>query len=462
MNNILNAIVAAGGRPIKVGGCVRDKILGIDSKDVDVEVFGLSSDDLCGVLSNFGEICLVGVSFGVIKLTTDTDDFDFTLPRRDNKTGVGHRGFQVEVDHTMTPEEAALRRDFTINAIGETVDGEIVDPFGGVADMRAGVLRATSEHFSEDPLRVLRGFQFAARFNLVAEPKTLSMCKELLTEASSLPLERVWGEWEKWALRSETPSHGLKFLVSSGWVDQHPELVNLIGVPQDPVWHPEGCAWTHTMHVCDAMVRICDRIGVEGEDRVVLVLAALCHDLGKAFPENGGTTVFERDKWRSPGHADAGVPLAERFLKRIGCFQRIIDRVLPLVAEHMICTIDNISDRVVRRLSVRLGDSTISELLTLVEADHAGRPPLPADFPVEFEEIFNIAERLKIDLLKPEPIIGGRHLIELRFKPGPFFGKVIKACFEAQLDGTFEDEAGAIAFLDGFLKGCGESVANWS
>ena len=152
MKEILQAIIEAGGDPLKVGGCVRDKILGIESKDIDVEVFGLDSDRLCAVLKRFGKISIVGESFGVIKLTTKDDDFDFSLPRIDNKVGAGHKGFEVVVDHNLSPEEAAKRRDFTINAIGERIDGTLVDPFGGVQDLRDKVLKHTSEHFAEDPL----------------------------------------------------------------------------------------------------------------------------------------------------------------------------------------------------------------------------------------------------------------------------------------------------------------------
>jgi tRNA nucleotidyltransferase (CCA-adding enzyme) len=449
MNDILKAIVEAGGNPIKVGGCIRDKLLGLDSKDVDVEVFGLSADVLCAVLRRFGKVSVVGASFGVIKLTTKGDDFDFSLPRRDSKTGRGHKGIKVEVDHRLTPKEAALRRDFTINAIGERLDGERVDPFGGEKDLRNRVLRATSEHFAEDPLRVLRGFQFASRFQLVADPGTVEMCRELIGEADTLALERIWGEWEKWGSKGMIPSLGLRFLVETGWVSLFPELANLIDVPQDPAWHPEGCAWTHTLHVCDAGARICDREGVQGEDRVMIILAALCHDLGKALPENGGTTVFEDGHWRSPGHAEAGVPLARRFLERIGCLERIIEKVLPLVAEHMICTTTSeITDRVVRRLAVRLGRATMRELLLILEADHSGRPPLPDGLPEPASDIAAIAERLALEASRPRPIIGGQHLIDRGYTPGPLFGKVIGACYEAQLDGIFLDEPGAVQHLE--------------
>lgn len=452
MDHILDAIVRAGGDPIRVGGCIRDQLLGLESKDVDIEVFGLNAETLESILREFGKVSVVGDSFGVIKLSTNEEEFDFSLPRRDNKIGRGHRGFQVEVDHSMTPTEAALRRDFTVNAIGQRQDGQLVDPFGGKNDLRDRVLRAVSDHFSEDPLRVLRGFQFASRFQLIADPRTIEMCRGLLAEANTLASERVWGEWEKWSSKGVVPSLGLRFLVDSGWIQLYPELANLIDVPQDPEWHPEGCAWTHTLHVCDAAALICDREGLAGESRATIILAALCHDLGKAWPAQGGTTVYEDGHWRSPGHAEAGVPLSRRFLERIGCLERIIEKVLPLVAEHMICmTVSEINDRVVRRLAVRLEKTTMRELLLLIEADHSGRPPLARGLPESARSIIEIAERLAIDASKPRAIIGGRHLIHRGYKPGPFYGQIISLCYEAQLDGQFTDEEGAVRHLEGML-----------
>lgn len=437
MNHILEAISKAGGEPIRIGGCVRDKLLGSESKDVDIEVYGLPAHDLANILRNFGKVNFVGESFGVIKLTTADEDFDFSLPRRDNKVGRGHRGFQVGVDHDLTPAEAAARRDFTINAIGEKLDGTLVDPFNGVADLKNKILRATSEHFSEDPLRVLRGFQFTARFGLIAEPKTLGMCATLKDEAATIAIERIWMEWEKWALKGVHPSLGIKFLVDCGWINLFPELVNMISVPQDPEYHPEGSVMIHSMHVCDAAARICDRENLQGEDRITIILAALCHDLGKAYPWHGGTTEFTDGRWRSPGHAEAGVPIARKFLESIGCLERIIERVLPLVAEHMICVTSEMNPRVVRRLCVRLDKATLRELLYVIEADHSGRPPLPGGLPDSAADMIEIAEKLALEAAKPKPYILGRHLIARGMVPGPIFKEIINKCFEAQLDGIF-------------------------
>lgn len=454
---ILNAIILAGGNPLMVGGSVRDEILGIPCKDIDIEVYGLNYEKLVEILSRYGKVSVVGQSFGVIKLQTSEGDYDFSLPRKDSKIGEGHKGFNVKVDSDLTPEEATLRRDFTINAISKTVDGKYIDPYGGRKDLLARRLRATSKHFTEDPLRVLRGMQFCGRFGLLADTETCDMCKSVFEEYNSLAKERVWEEWYKWATKSKANFCflGLEFLTWTDWIYLYPELLYILDVNQDEVWHPEGDVFRHTQHVCNQAVKIADRENLQGEDRAVLVLAALCHDLGKAYPWNGGTTEFVDGRWRSHAHDTAGVPLAKSFLESIGCFPRIIDRVLPLVREHMVhCTYNsaqNVTPKIVKRLSVRLGKATINELVWLMEADHAGRPPLDPTIPDTVQAILDVAKTLGLTQKKPKAIIAGRHLIARGYEPSPLFGFVIEKCYEAQLDGSFEPE-NAELYLDSVLE----------
>lgn len=446
---IIDHIVRSGGHAFEVGGCVRDHILGLPCKDLDIEVFALDADTLSSILEQFGRVNHVGVSFGVIKLKTpDGTEFDFTLPRRESKTGQGHRGFQIAVDHSMTQFEAAARRDFTINAIYRCAStGVIYDPHGGVIDLAGRILKATSPHFAEDPLRVLRGMQFAARFDLTLESETADLARILRAEYVSLARERVWGEWQKWATRGRFPSRGLRVLESSGWLDLYPELAALPGVPQDAEWHPEGDVWIHTQLVCDAAARIADRDQLDEFERTVLLFAALCHDLGKAT-----TTEFIDGHWRARGHCEAGVPLSRSFLESIGCAQAVIEVVEPLVAEHLVHAAKEHSPRSVRRLSNRLGKANISQLMRLIEADMNGRPPLPGGLPENAAELLRIAEGLQIRNHRPQPLILGRHLIALGYKPDVWFGELLKQCFEAQLDGRFEDEAGGILFLRNLLQ----------
>lgn len=239
--SIITAIKEAGGNCYLVGGCIRDAVLGKDSKDIDIEVYNISHDDLVNVLSKFGKVNTVGKQFGVTKLTTESDDYDFAFPRRDNKVGVGYTGFTVEVDSNMSIEEAASRRDFTFNTLMyDVLEDKLVDVFGGKQHLLDGRLIATSDKFAEDPLRVLRGMQFAARFNLEVDDKTAKLMASLVDEYSALSVERVWEEWYKWATKCTTPSKGIQVLIDSNWLSLFPELMAMKDVPQEPKWHPEG------------------------------------------------------------------------------------------------------------------------------------------------------------------------------------------------------------------------------
>jgi tRNA nucleotidyltransferase (CCA-adding enzyme) len=444
LSDILRAIASAGGRAYEVGGCVRDRIIGVESKDIDIEVFQMRSERLVEILSSFGKVDCVGVSFGVIKLNTDEGtECDFTLPRRESKSGRGHRGFQVEVDHSMSIEEAAARRDFTINSIYRCpLTDQLHDPFQGAMHLKDKLLHRTSEHFAEDPLRVLRGMQLASRFGLAATEETLTLSRTLLAEAGDLARERIWMEWEKWALRGIRPSAGLVFLRDTHWLTLFPELQAIVDVPQDPQWHPEGDVWTHTLHVCDAAAEVAEREQLSRNDRVVLLLAALCHDLGKATH-----TTFENGRWHAYGHEAGGVLPTDSFLERLGCPLPIRESVVPLVANHLIHAVDKMTPRLVRRLAVRLGAASVKLLVHLIEADVSGRPPLPKGLPQSATMILELASTMNIDQNAPKPIILGRHLIAMGQTPAPWFGEVLRQCFEAQLDGTFESEEDGNKYL---------------
>lgn len=195
---VVDAIRKAGGTPYVVGGFVRDKILGADSKDLDIEVHGIDADTLVRTLKQFGKVDEVGKAFGVLKVRYGGEDLDISLPRTDSKSGAGHTGFDISVDPHMGIDKALARRDFTINAIGmDPTTGKIVDPYGGEGHLKEGRLVAVSEAFSEDPLRVLRGVQFAARFGMTMDDETAALSRTLRREIEDVPVERVWGEFEK-------------------------------------------------------------------------------------------------------------------------------------------------------------------------------------------------------------------------------------------------------------------------
>ena len=424
------------GRSFLVGGCVRDALLGIPHKDFDIEVFGVSYEQLAQALTRWGKTDLVGRSFGVVKLRLGQFVFDFTIPRRDSKVAPGHKGFEISFESNITPKDAASRRDFTVNALMfDPRTGGILDFFDGVNDLKSRVLRHTSEAFVEDPLRVLRGMQFASRFRLEPAPETIALCKRIKDSFSELPVERVREEWFKWAGQSEVPSIGLRFLVATEWIDHFPELKACIGTPQDKIWHPEGDVFVHTSHCCDALAQLSDWKGADLESRIVYMLTILTHDFGKPSTtskrkENGKTRIV------SPGHESAGVPIAEKFLERIGTPVSIRERILPMVGNHMI-HYQKTTDRAVRRLAHRLQPSTIEELCLIMTADRMGRPPLPPIVPKGAQELLIAARNLQLESAAPKAILLGRHLIDLGMQPGPEFGRILNAAFDAQLEGAF-------------------------
>lgn len=449
---LILAIRKAGGTPLIVGGFVRDHIMWRTSKDVDIEVYGLHPDVLTKVcIDTVGEYAVnaVGKSFGVLKVAVDHSTVvDISTPRTENKVGRGHRGFMVTPSPNMSPRDAAGRRDFTMNSLAmDPITKEVLDFYGGKDDLQMGILRATTPAYMEDPLRVLRGMQFAARFNLVADPRTAAMSHAMIEEYSSLPVERIWAEWYKWSL-ARNPQAGLQWLVDTAWYTLYSPFYRMMHTVQDKEWHPEGTVWQHTGYTVNAAAQIAVRDSLKDEDRSVLVFAALCHDMGKV-----DTTVIDNltDRVTSPGHAEVGVILAGKFLQRIGAPEWLQKRVLSLVGDHMWSAGGNISDRSIRRLTHRLGaqGNTILDLGRLVEADCSGRPPLEPFCPRSMRDAVRRAEEMKIDHSGPTPIMLGRHLIELGMEPGPLFKTVLNWCFEQQLEGKLTSvEIGKEMILD--------------
>ncbi len=456
LGGIVRDLNASGFRALVAGGAVRDDLLGREPKDFDVEVYGVSFDVLAQLLERYGRIDLVGRSFGVVKLTvTGGRVYDFSLPRRDSKTGRTHRGFLVTFDPGITPEEAASRRDFTINAMAyDPVADRILDFFGGRQDLENRVLRATSEAFREDPLRVLRGMQFACRFDLTVDEATAAQCRAIVSEYPALARERVAEEFMKWATKSAHPGRIAEYLAATGWIVHFPEIRNIVGVPQDPEWHPEGDVGVHTMRVVDAAARIAARDSLEGDERAVLLFAALAHDFAKA----GATALRERNgvpRWTAYGHEAAGGPLARMFLDRIGIKPAIVDQVVPLVENHLAHSSlrNDVTPRTVRRLALRLAPAGITQLIRLIEADHSGRPPLPAGLPESAIRIRDMAAAQAVETKPQKALILGRHVLPyFDNQSGPLIGEVTRAAYEAQTDGVFSTEEEGVEWLKRFMS----------
>lgn len=450
VQRLVRAISAGGGRPVVVGGAIRDHLRGQSPKDFDLEVYGITLVALESILEQVGSVHAVGRSFGVLKVHVradgEEDVVDVALPRRESKSGRGHRGFVVECDPALPFEEAAARRDFTMNAIGYDPAAEaFLDPTGGADDLAAAVLRHVSPAFDEDPLRVLRACQFAARFALEIAPETLDRCRALFGELDALPKERLWEEWKKLLLKARYPSIGLWALVHTGAIELFPELSALRGCPQEAEWHPEGDVWLHTLLVVDEAARLAAALD-DDEERLLLLLGALCHDLGKP-----STTREEEGRIRSRNHEAAGEPPTRSFLARIGAPLHVIDAVVPLVREHLkphqlYAERAHLSDAALRRLATRVA---IPRLVRVARADFLGRTTADALRGDDVAGAWLLAEAERLQLLDqaPTPLLQGRHLIARGLSPGPAFGPMLQRAFEAQLDGVFSDVEGALGWL---------------
>jgi tRNA nucleotidyltransferase (CCA-adding enzyme) len=445
---IASLVNANGGRALVVGGWVRDRLLGLDSKDVDLEVFGIPAADLRPLLESIAPVNTVGESFTVYKVA----GIDVALPRRDSKTGTGHRGFQVIGDPAMTLEEAARRRDFTINAIAwDPLTGEYLDPVDGRRDLlERRILRAVDPRtFGDDSLRVLRGVQFAARFELTVDAGTREICRRV--QLDDLPPERIWGEIEKLLLLSRAPSTGFALALELEVIQRlFPELAALVGCPQEPDWHPEGDVWVHTLRVVDqARTRIDD---LEMPQQVTVMLGALCHDLGKP-----PTTAVVDGRIRSLDHEQAGVAPAAALLDRlnvhtVGGFD-VRRQVLGIVAHHLkpnafSKSASAVGDGAFRRLAQKVD---LELLARVAKSDCLGRT---GHFDCSgIDRFLERARALGVEHAAPDPILKGRHLLELGVGAGPGMGRILRQVFEAQLDGRVATLADAVGMARSILSG---------
>jgi tRNA nucleotidyltransferase (CCA-adding enzyme) len=427
----------AGGRALIVGGWVRDRLMGIDSADLDLEVFGVPAVRLRELLEAFGRVEAVGESFQVYKI----GGIDVSLPRRDSKAGRGHRGFVVAGDPEMTIADAARRRDFTINAIAwDPLTGEYFDPFDGRGDLGRRLLRIVDpETFADDSLRVLRAVQFAARFGLTVDEGTRAICREIPLD--DLPAERVWGEIEK-LLFAPRPSTGFALAMDLGIIARlFPELQALAGCQQEAEWHPEGDVWVHTLQVIDqARTRVDD---LPRPQQIAVMLGAVCHDLGKP-----ATTAFVDGRIRSMDHEEQGVAPTMALLDRLNVHSidgyDVRAQVAGMTAQHLkpgswYKVRDEVGDGAFRRLAHKVD---LELLARVAKSDCLGREPGRFDC-TAMDWFLERARALGVEHRPPAPMLLGRHLLALGLKPGPRVGEILKAVYEQQMDGkvTTLDEA---------------------
>jgi tRNA nucleotidyltransferase (CCA-adding enzyme) len=444
---LARAAASRGGRALVVGGWVRDHLLGRPSKDLDMEVFGIPADDLPALLATFGKVEAVGQSFPVYKV----GPIDVALPRRESKHGRGHTGFRVEGDPFMPVEEAARRRDFTINAIAwDPLSGEYLDPLGGRDDLAASRLRAVDPRtFGDDSLRVLRALQFAARFTLDVDDDTARICRA--TPLDDLPAERVWGELEKLLLLADHPSIGFELGRRLGVVERLlPEMHALIDCPQEPEWHPEGDVWIHTLMVIDqARQRIHD---LDRPDQITIMLGAVCHDLGKP-----ATTALIDGRLRSRDHEAQGIAPATRLLDRLNIQsiggRPVREQILGLVAHHLKPGMlhqrrEEIGDAAFRRLALKVN---LELLARLAKSDCLGRT---GAFDCSAMDWFlDRARALGVEHRPPARLVLGRHLLALGLPPGPRVGEILGQIYERQLEGEIHTTEEGIALAREMLRG---------
>lgn len=443
LRSLIAHLARNGIRPILVGGFVRDHLIGQSTRDLDIELYSVPSlETIETLLEPFGRVNAVGKSFGVLKLSYEGYSIDFAPPRSDSKYGSGHRGFEVTPLHDTDFSTAARRRDFTINAIGyDPLAHVFLDPYGGIEDLQNRTLRCVDPHtFVEDPLRVLRAVQFAARFELACDPQLLDLCRTMIRNGAlnELPKERIFEEFKKLFLKSMRPSVGLRLLDEMGALSLFPPLDRLGSTPQDPLSHPEGDVWTHILMCIDAMAQ--RRSGEEKED-LILMYTALLHDIAKPL-----VTVVENGKVNAPGHGEAGVAVAREWLENITSEKSLIEAVLPLVRYHGYprkLWRHHASDPELLRLSTKV---PLGRLITVAEADFFGREftgPVPERFEAG-EWLYDQAKRLGVLTSAPPPLLMGRDLIALGLQPSEEFKTLLEQAYEAQLDLRFDTRENAV------------------
>jgi len=426
-----------GAEAYIVGGAARDYFMCETPGDMDIEVFHVKPADLIEWAKRIDpKADVFGKSFGVITLTFNGKKFDAAIPRRESKTGNRHTDFEIESDPEMSTPEAARRRDFTMNSIMIRLsDLSVVDWFNGVRDIYNLMLIPTSEEFDRDPLRVLRGVQFAGRFGFGLSATLIQAGERLAPQYQYLSKDRIWGEWYKWATKSEYPSNGLQLLNLTGWDKLVPYLGDLINIPQNELYHPEGSVWEHTLLTCDTLEVETRWRDSDADSRAVLMFAALCHDFGKI-------TTTETDaagEIHSHGHEKDSEWMSREFMSAIGAPNDIIERVATLCKQHMR---KPQSPKSILRLAHDLSPyATMQEWAALGIADTYGVGPGGNRDPLPFGLIMHVAEGMAVADAAPAPLIMGRHLIALGLKPSPKFGVILREAMEAQLDGEFDAES---------------------
>lgn len=401
---IAGDIREAGGRAFLVGGWVRDALLGKPCRDYDIEVYDMAQDALVPILSKYGRTNLVGKAFGVIHLAMKGLSLDFSFPRTESKVGYGHRGFVVHTDEKLSFKEAALRRDFTINAMGmELPELTLCDPYGGIDDLKTHTLRHVGPAFAEDSLRILRGVQFASRFGCTLAPETVELCRTLSLD--DLSVERLFEEFKKWLLKPGKPSLGLRAFLDIRLDGYFPEIL-----PFEGSWESLGA-------ILDNMAELRDVSALSEAQAMEFAFASLL----------------------------CGSPATSlKFLERITNEVHLLKVVPPLLQSFRTLDTAIVQDApAFRRLAVKLdGLKLLCLLVKCAPREYfAGGAPTGSDFA---GELWEAASGLGLLENAPQPYLTGKMLLDLGVAPGRQMGEIIKRSFELQLDGKIVDVASAL------------------
>jgi len=454
LENILNDLLKIGVTPVLVGGCIRDYFFKIPNKDYDIELFGLNClDTIEKTLQKFGDVKLVGKSFGVLLLKTKDYEFDFALPRTEKKVGNSHTDFEIVSDGNLTFEKAALRRDFTINAIGYNYkEKKFLDPFNGLEDIKTKTLKHIDDKtFVEDSLRVYRAVQFVSRFALNIDNKTKKLCKQIVAkdECKYLPRERVYEEFKKLFLKSPKPSIGFEILKEFDLLKYFPELKSLVGCIQDKEYHPEGDVWVHTLMTIDELSKIIKEQNIKDEYRkLYLFYGILCHDFGKPF-----CTKEINGRITSHKHEALGVEPTITFLKRLTDEKKFVEKVVPLVKNHLApfqLYKTESSLKAVKRLSLKCN---IEDLCLICLADCKGRTiPDKDKCDKAVNWVLEKAREMNISEEGVKSLVQGRDLISLGMKPSKEFKEILEFALNLQIDEHLEKEQILEKIKENYIK----------
>lgn len=439
LKQIIKRLQEQGAVSFLVGGCVRDLVLGRDIKDIDIEVHNLPIEGVQKCLESFGPVSLVGKQFGVLRI--HGIDVDWSLPRRDSSG----RKPTVTIDPYMTFVQAARRRDLTMNAMGINLNDlivsdsgnyEIIDPYHGLEALQNKQLCAVDQElFLEDPLRFFRVMQFIGRFEMMPDQALQDLCTIMSLADSQVqtPIarERIEDEIKKLLLKSMRPSLGFRWIKDLGRLKElFPELYVLIGVKQRADYHPEGDVFEHSMQALDAAAQ---EMYVDDDEKLLILLGALCHDMGKAV-----TTDAELHAY---GHDKEGVSLAQRFLKRFTHDQILTKSVSKLVLCHMrplALVAQGAKMSAYKRLALQLAPEVTMRQLALLCLADARATNVESSVPLTFEpdeyKIFLEKAEQAFVLHKPEPAaLQGRDLLDV-MQPGPIMGELLRQAYEIQLE----------------------------